>query len=112
MAETYDYCVAIMGRNYDEECGEWSPDLKIIRIGFGEEPSYVFDSYERAVEFVEAIKSEQALEWERICGCSGLDIAIYEELVVDNTYTGDFSECGCYAWVGGKHDPESDYGME
>ena len=112
MAVEYDYCVAVLGRNYNEEYGEWDMDLHIIRLGFGKEPYFNFDSYEKAVEFVESITPEQALEWARIRGCDGLDVAIYEEPVINNTYTGDFCDVGNYAWIGDKHDPESDYGIE
>jgi len=95
---SYDYDVTIMGHDYED--GEWASDQVPIRVGFGEDLGYAASSYDDAVAFVLGITEEQALEWERMSGCNGLDIVIYKEEHVDGQYTGNFDVVGQYSWIG------------
>ena len=91
----YDYTVAIMGQDYDHECG-WSDEHYTAK----EVP---VDSYEDAVAYCDAITEEQVLEWERRSKCNALDVVIFaDEVMESGTYTMEFHIVGEYEWIGTK----------
>lgn len=95
MEVIYEYTVVIQGNDFIPDYG-WADEHYHL-------DDALFDTLEEAREFVRSITPEQALEWERMTDCNGLDVVIFADPVLpDGTYELGFEIVGECEWIGDK----------
>lgn len=90
----WDYTVVIQGQDYVE--GVWGDEHHHV-------DDIACDSLGEAIARLESVTPGQALEWERLAGCNGLDICVFADEVLDGgSYGMEFAIVAESQWVGGQ----------